>query len=333
MDDANEISANTTAANPNPPNNQAPDAPLKSASASRRGRKTKSSSPPSPSLAVVIPVFHDEENIAELKQRLPPILSQTALPWEIILVDDATPGLNTWLAITAWANEDHRIKGIRLAHNLTSQGAILVGLQHCSSTMAVMMDSDLQDPPELIPAMLSEIQAGYDVVYGTCKKRRENILYRILRRLFYFLLSLGHGRWYPPAGNFCCLGPWALQAAQGLKTIPFWRVWRKSLAGRQKGIPFVRPPRFKGKSNNHLISNLRWAGYAFVAGPNFLPEYFLLGGTLFIAFITVLHPGVWPVMVLAEFFLLLQYFILRYLALLAERFLGPWPLADKVNLK
>jgi dolichol-phosphate mannosyltransferase len=254
------------------------------------------------------------------------------LSWEIVLIDDASPEIATWEAVQAWAAAEKRVKGLRLAVNLNSQGAILVGLQHCQGRMAVMMDSDLQDPPELIPALVKAAQEGNEVVYGFCQSRQEGVIMRIARFGFYQLLSFLHGRKYPRAGNFCLFNTNALQAAQKLTSIPFWRTWRMTVGGQQTGVPFVRPPRFAGKSHNHLLSNIRWALLAFISMPNFIAEYILILGTLIIGVITFFHPMVWPIMLLAEFFLAVQYLILRYLATMHERPRPPWPLIDKINL-
>ena len=283
-------------------------------------------------LSVIIPLYQDQENLAELRRRLTPVLLGLGRGWEIILVDDASPEGATWEAVQVWAAEDKRVKGIRLAMNLNSQGALLVGIKQCHGKMAVMMDSDLQDPPELIPAMLTAAEAGHEIVAGIYKGRQEGIFMRLARFIFYKLLGLLHGRRYPCAGNFCLFNSGAVLAAQQLTTIPFWRTWRTLVPGKHGGVAFVRPARFAGKSHNHFLSNLRWALQAFWSMPNFIAEYFLLLGTLIIGTITIFHPMVWPIMLLAEFFLVVQYFILRYLAQMPQRSLPPCSIIDQINL-
>src|SRR3954469_12242490 len=142
-------------------------------------------------LSVVAPAYNEAENIGAFVARVAPVLDGTQEDWEIVLVDDGSEDA-TWAAIDAAAREDERVHGIRLSRNFGHQLALTAGLSVARGDGVITMDSDLQHPPEAIPALLVAAREGSDVVYavrsiedaaGFWKRFSARVFYRVLNRL------------------------------------------------------------------------------------------------------------------------------------------------------
>lgn len=142
-------------------------------------------------LSVVIPVFNEEENITPLFERLLKTLSPLKLESaELIFIDDGSTD-NTSSKVKSLKSQDPvNVRFIELSRNFGHQVAVTAGLDHCNGDYTVIIDADLQDPPELIPKMLEKANAGNDVVYARRKNRKgESWLKKATARWFYRLLS------------------------------------------------------------------------------------------------------------------------------------------------
>src|SRR5262245_5652634 len=127
--------------------------------------------PPALSLSVVAACFNEEEVLPEFLRRTHVACKGTGLPFEIILIDDGSRD-NTWTIIVEAAAQDSRIRGLRLFRNHGHQVAITAGLHVASGDRVVVIDADLQDPPELLVDMLSLMdREKADVVYGQRRRR------------------------------------------------------------------------------------------------------------------------------------------------------------------
>lgn len=138
-------------------------------------------------VSVVIPVFNEEENLIELTSRLTSVLSQYD-DYEVILVDDGSSDKSVFV-INAIASKNNKIKLISLSRNFGHQEAISAGLSHATGDAVMVMDGDLQDPPEVIPDFVNKWKEGYEVVYAIREKRKENIFKKIAYASFYRLLK------------------------------------------------------------------------------------------------------------------------------------------------
>ena len=116
-----------------------------------------------PQISVVIPAFNEEGNLALLCSRLKDVLDDLERSWEVILVDDGSSDA-TWQDIETLHQADQRIKGLRLSRNFGHQYALLAGLRNARGQAVIMMDADLQHPPELIPQLVAPWQQGAKVV-------------------------------------------------------------------------------------------------------------------------------------------------------------------------
>ena len=147
------------------------------------------SSAPPVLFSVVSPVYRAEAVVDELVRRLVVALEQLTPHFEIILVDDGSPD-NSWRQIMAQAAREPRVRGLRLSRNFGQHAAITAGLDECRGEWTVVLDCDLQDRPEEIPALYAHVQeGGYEVVLARRVVRQDAWSRKLLSRLFYRVLS------------------------------------------------------------------------------------------------------------------------------------------------
>ena len=142
-----------------------------------------------PILSVVIPVYNEEMNIGKLYQRLQNSLQPLKIDWEVVYINDGSKDRSLSI-LQGLAETDHHVKYIDFSRNFGHQLAITAGIEHARGEWIVIMDGDGQDPPELLPDLLSKAQEGFEVVYARRRKRDgENFLKKFTARLFYRLLA------------------------------------------------------------------------------------------------------------------------------------------------
>jgi dolichol-phosphate mannosyltransferase len=211
--------------------------------------------------SIVIPVFNESQTIPELIRRLTPVMDSlgsggkgTKGPAaEVIFVDDASSD-DTFAILSQAHKSDARFKTIRFSRNFGHQVAITAGMDHASGEAIILMDGDLQDPPELIPRFIEEWKKGFEVVYAVKRNRKEFFLKRYAFSLFYRLLHSMSTIHIPmDAGNFSLIDRRVLgvlrQMPERNRYISGMRAW----AGfRQTGIEFDREARFAGKPQMSL---------------------------------------------------------------------------------
>lgn len=164
-------------------------------------------------LSIVIPVYNEERGIAGLVARLVPVLEATGAQFEVIFVDDGSAD-GTLSMLRAAHARDGRIKAISLSRNFGKEIAVAAGLRAASSEAVILMDGDLQHPPELIPAFLDGWRAGHDVVYGARQDRQADGPVRRLFSVFYYRLfrALSGTRLHENGGDFRLFSRRALDA-------------------------------------------------------------------------------------------------------------------------
>lgn len=137
-------------------------------------------------LDIVIPVYQEESHIVSSISVIKDILDSAKIRHQFILVDDGSKD-NTWLQLRLLADTNHNVTAIRLSRNFGKEAAICAGIEYSDGDMLVVMDSDLQHPPSLIPEMVRTWrEEGYDVIEGVKKTRgKENKSYRFCANLFY----------------------------------------------------------------------------------------------------------------------------------------------------
>jgi glycosyltransferase involved in cell wall biosynthesis len=135
-------------------------------------------------LSVVIPVYRCAECLQALYERLIAALEPTVDWFEIVFVDDRSPD-NSWEILSALANRDLRVRAVRLSRNFGQHAAITAGLAESRGRWTVVMDCDLQDPPEEIPRLLEKAAEGYEIVLSRRVRRRQSRLRRLASRAYF----------------------------------------------------------------------------------------------------------------------------------------------------
>ena len=158
-------------------------------------------------LSIVIPIYNEEPIIAELHRRLasflPTLAAETGLDWEVLFVNDGSSDRSLTL-LRELAAEDSRFKVLSFSRNFGHQMAITAGVDRAEGDVVVIMDADLQDPPEVVVDMVARWREGYDVVYGVRARRLgETVFKRLTAALFYRMLRTLTGVEIPiDAGDF-----------------------------------------------------------------------------------------------------------------------------------
>ena len=204
---------------------------------------------PQPIYSIVIPIFNEEENIDEMYRRLTGVMQQLDGESELILVDDGSSD-RSLSYIREFHNCDSRIRYISFARNFGHQVAVTAGLNFVRGKVAVVMDADLQDPPELILAMIEKWRQGYQVVYAQrISRKKESWFKRLMAYGFYRILRrLADVDIPSDTGDFCLMDR---QVVDVLNAMPernrYIRGLRAWVGYRQTAVQFERDPRFAGK--------------------------------------------------------------------------------------
>ena len=200
-------------------------------------------------LSAVVPVFNEEGSLGELYRRVTPVLEALDVPYELILVDDGSRD-RTPAIIADLCADDGRVRAVHFSRNFGHQAALAAGLQHASGRAVIVLDADLQDPPELIPELVKRWREGFQVVYAQRRKREmEGLVKRGAAFLFYRTLKR-ITRFEIPAdtGDFCLMDRTVVDL---LNSMPernrYVRGLRAWVGFRQTAVPFDRPPRFAGE--------------------------------------------------------------------------------------
>lgn len=139
-------------------------------------------------ISIISPVYGSLNTLPELIERVEASLAPLTSDYEIILVDDCGPG-EAWQIISAEANKNAKVKGIKLSRNFGQHYAISAGLDQSNGDWVIVMDCDLQDVPENIPALYHKAQEGYDIVWALRIEKQHSFFKRLFSRLFYGVLS------------------------------------------------------------------------------------------------------------------------------------------------
>ena len=214
-----------------------------------------------PDYSFVIPIFNEEGSLPELLRRLRKVQDELDGPSEIILVDDRSTD-RSFTLISEAAEQDPRVKAVRLARNFGHQLAITAGLDVAGGRAVVIMDGDLQDPPEFVVELAKRWREGYEVVYAVrtarlgdsfFKKTTAAVFYRLLRRL--------SGRDIPVnVGDFRLVDRKVVDAFNQMReTNRYVRGMFSWVGFEQIGVPFTRAGRFAGKTKYPLRKMINFA--------------------------------------------------------------------------
>ncbi len=216
------------------------------------------------SLSVVIACYRDAGSIREFYRRLTEILPTVTPHYEIIYVNDASPDDSETILRELSASDRHLVV-INHTRNFGSQSAFLSGMRASRGDAVILMDGDLQDPPSLIPELVSKWREGFHIVYGDRVKRQETVVrqvayklfYRVFRRLADFAIPVD-------AGDFGLMDRRVVDVLldEFPEKLVFLRGLRAYTGFKATGVPYVREQRFDGVSTNSFVANVRWARLA-----------------------------------------------------------------------
>jgi len=241
---------------------------------------------PATLLSVVVPCYNEEQVIRETHARLVEVLERLQpLRFELIYVDDGSRD-QTPLVLSRLQAEDERVRLIRLSRNFGHQVAVTAGLEHASGDAVVLIDADLQDPPEVILLMVERWREGFQVAYGLRTERSGETGFKIwTAHLFYRLINRLSDTEIPlDTGDFRLLDRKVVAA---LLRMPerdrFLRGMVSWVGFRQVAVPYERAPRHAGESKYPLFKMIRFATDA-VLSFSFLP----LRLATWLGFVTIL---------------------------------------------
>ncbi|HQR07907.1 MAG TPA: glycosyltransferase family 2 protein [Gemmatales bacterium] len=199
-------------------------------------------------ISLIVPCYNETEVLPLLFDRIQKAAEEWHGDYEVILVDDGSND-GTWDLIQQYHDDDRRWKGIRLSRNFGHQLALWTGLQHAQGDAIVVLDADLQDPPEIIPQFLEQWRAGYDVVYAIRRKRKEGFFKRVAYFCYYRTLSLLSEISIPlDSGDFCVMDRRVVNAVLSCnEQQPFIRGLRAWVGYRQTGLEYERAGRAAGE--------------------------------------------------------------------------------------
>jgi dolichol-phosphate mannosyltransferase len=203
----------------------------------------------SPKFSFVIPLYNEVEVCDKLVQRMDRLMQKISEPCEVVFIDDGSTD-GTTMMMEHQALSDIRYQSIFLSRNFGHQFALSAGLQFARGDFIMVLDGDLQDPPELFFDFYSKMQEGYDVVYGIRKKRKENLLKKTAYHLFYRVLKLISDYKIPlDSGDFALISKRVAKTMTSLTEYSrFLRGLRSWVGFQQTGIEYERQARKSGDS-------------------------------------------------------------------------------------
>jgi len=220
---------------------------------------------PRPTLTIVIPIFNEEEVIPELARRLREVIQtwETQIEsWEVVFVNDGSKD-KSFEQLKMLAASEGRFKVISFSRNFGHQMAITAGLDRAEGDAVVIMDADLQDPPEVVSEMITRWREGFDVVYGVRTKRAgETLFKRVSAAAFYRILRAMLGGFSIPAdaGDFRLIGRPVVLAMRALRERHrFVRGMVAWVGFRQTAVYYARPARFAGETKYPVRKMVRFA--------------------------------------------------------------------------
>ena len=250
--------------------------------------------------SIVIPIYNEEDSLPELQARLTAATAQFDQPLEVILVDDGSKDRSFELMCRIH-QQDPRFKVVRLSRNFGHQVAISAGMDFVSGDAALIMDGDLQDPPEVLASFIAKWKEGFEVVYAIRTKRKEGLIKRFAYALFYrFLREVSAIEIPLDSGDFCLMDRRVVNAVRSLpERMRFVRGLRSWVGFRQVGVTYERDHRFAGDSKytfrmllgfaydgifSHTTAPLRISVYS-----GFIMALFAIMGGMFVIYEKLFH--------------------------------------------
>jgi polyisoprenyl-phosphate glycosyltransferase len=215
---------------------------------------------PERKLSAVVACYRDAQAIPIMYERLSAVFQKLGVDYEIIFVNDGSPD-ETRAVLSDMARRDGRVVVINHSRNFGSQSAFTSGMNVATGDGVILLDDDLQDPPELIEQFYEHWIRGYDVVYGDRVRREATFLRQGSYKLFYRVFrAMSYVKMPLDAGDFSLLDRRVVDALNAMpESQRFIRGLRAWVGFRQVGVPYVRPERMFGRTTNSFLKNVGWA--------------------------------------------------------------------------
>jgi dolichol-phosphate mannosyltransferase len=230
-----------------------------------------------PRYSIVAPIFNEEGNIDLLYDRVSEIMDKLGEPWELLLINDGSRDASPEM-MDALAVKDSRVKVLHFARNFGHQIAVTAGIDHAAGDAVVLIDADLQDPPELIPELIERWKAGYQVVYAVRAKREGETWFKVwTAKLFYRTINQITAINIPvDTGDFRLMDRRVVDVLKAMREHSrFIRGMTSWVGFKQTGVSYVRAARHAGETKYPLKKMLKFAGDA-ITGFSFWPLQVML---------------------------------------------------------
>lgn len=214
-----------------------------------------------PTFSIIAPVFNEKDCLATLVQRVGEVMDTTGEPWELVIVDDGSQDGSTDI-IRRLAKEDKRVRAVIFARNFGHQIAVTAGMDYSRGDAVIIIDADLQDPPEVMLEMIQRWKEGYQVVYGVrseregetwFKKTTASLFYRMIARITDVKIPLD-------TGDFRLMDRSVVKVMNSMREKHrFLRGMSSWVGYRQIGVSYHRAARFAGETKYPLKKMLKLA--------------------------------------------------------------------------
>jgi dolichol-phosphate mannosyltransferase len=222
--------------------------------------------------SIIAPIYNEEGNIELLHQRISQVMDALHEPWELIMVNDGSRDQSPAM-MDALAAQDGRVKVLHFARNFGHQIAVTAGIDHAAGDAVVLIDADLQDPPELIAEMIERWKAGYQVVYAVRSKREGESWFKVwTAKMFYRVINRITAIDIPvDTGDFRLMDRRVVDVLKAMREHSrFIRGMTSWVGFKQTGVSYVRAARHAGETKYPLKKMLRFAADA-ITGFSFWP--------------------------------------------------------------
>ncbi|MBW6466525.1 MAG: glycosyltransferase family 2 protein [Brevefilum sp.] len=214
-----------------------------------------------PTFSIIAPIYNELENIPELYPRMREVMDRTGEPWELILVDDGSTDGSTAL-IRKLAENDDRVRPVIFARNFGHQIAVTAGVDYARGDAVIIIDADLQDPPEVILQLIDKWREGYEVVYAVREERQgESWFKKTTASLFYRMIYRITDVDIPmDAGDFRLMDRKVVEVMKRMREKHrFLRGMSAWVGFKQVGVSYKRQPRFAGETKYPLTKMIKLA--------------------------------------------------------------------------
>lgn len=243
---------------------------------------------PQPIYSIVAPIYNEVEILPQFYERVRAVMTAVGEPWELILVNDGSRdgSLEVMLAL---ADQDPNVKMVNFARNFGHQVAVTAGIDHATGQAVVLIDSDLQDPPEVIPLMIEQWKAGFDVVYAVRTEREGESWFKLTTaKWFYrFVYRITDVNIPLDTGDFRLMDHKVADVLRHMREHNRFIRGMTSWAGfRQTGVGYVRKARTAGETKYPFRKMLGFAADA-ITSFSYFPLQLMMYGSLFLAVLAV----------------------------------------------